>query len=107
MPIVALETLDSHELMPDHVDPTRFTVVGASDFVLGNVTQLLVDPDRGEVVYFVVNTRLSSYRDGRGEERLLPVAWTTLLPMRRQVRVPRISRYSFRMLPLFDPQAIP
>lgn len=107
MPIVALDALDSHELTPGHVDPTRFTVIGASDFVLGSVAHLLVDPDRGEVIYLVVNTRLSAYREGRGEERLLPLAWTDLLASRRQVRVPRISRYSFRMLPLYDPSAIP
>lgn len=103
MDIRPFDELAEYEFeLADH-DPTQFLVVGASDFVLGRVKRLLVDVETGDVVYLVVNTRDSNYLDGRGDERLVPLAWAELVPSRRQVRLPQVSRYTFRLLPPYRP----
>ena len=101
MPIRPLDELPAFELELQDRNPMHYVVVGAADFVLGRVKRLLVDTDRLEVVYAVVNTRLSTYRDDRGEDRLLPLDWAELVHMRRQVRLPHLSRVGFRQLPLY------
>lgn len=103
MDIRPFDELSDYELELADQDPTQFVMVGASDFVLGRVKRLLVDVETGEVKYLVVNTRDSNYLDGRGEERLVPLAWAELVRNRRQVRVPQLSRYTFRLLPLYRP----
>lgn len=101
MDIRPFDELTDYELeLADH-DPTQFGVIGAADFVLGRVTRLLVDVTSGDVLYLVVNTRMSNYTDSRGEERLVPLAWAELIRNRRQVRLPQVSRYTFRLLPLY------
>ena len=98
-----LEDLAEYELLPGVINPLMFTVLGAGDFVLGRVRRLIASVERGEVVYLVVNTGVSNYRDAKGEERLVPVAWTDFLPHRRQVRLPQLSPVGFRHLPLYHP----
>ena len=107
MNIRPLDELTDYELEVDLDDPTQFTVIGAADFVFGRVRRLLVDLDTHEVVYLVVNTRISNYAEGRGEERLVPLAWGELVRMRRQVRLPHLSRFGFARLPLYQPDDIP
>lgn len=99
--LICLDELTDYELAPGGEDPTRFTVIGQGDFVLGTVARLIVDPVREEVVYLVVNTRISNFRESRGEERLVPLAWCELMPVRRQARLPQLPWYAFRLLPLF------
>jgi hypothetical protein len=102
-----LDELADFELETDHADPTHYAVIGAADFVFGRVRRLLVDLDRQEVVYLVVNTRISNYQEGRGEERLVPLAWGELVRTRRQIRLPHLSRFGFMRLPLYQPDDIP
>src|ERR1041384_4637400 len=99
----ALDELDAYELVPGLSDPRRFVVLGSRDFVLGRVRRLIVDLEREEVLYLVVNTAMSNFRDGKGEERLVPVGWAELLPHRRQVKLPHLSSLGFRRLPVYHP----
>jgi hypothetical protein len=101
MDIRPLDELTHFELELAEHDPTQFAVIGAGDFVLGRVSRLLVDVESNEVLYLVVNTRVSNYQDDRGEERLVPLAWAELVRNRRQVRLPQVSRFAFRMLPVY------
>lgn len=103
MPIRPLDELTAFELELDENNPLHYVVVGAADFVLGRIKRLLVDTERLEVVYVVVNTRQSTYRDDRGEDRLLPLDWGELVHMRRQLRLAHLSRVGFRQLPLYRP----
>lgn len=107
MNIHPLDELSDFELETDLNDPTQFTVIGEADFVLGRVQRLLVDLDTQEVVYLVVNTRISNFAEGRGEERLVPLSWGELVRMRRQVRMPQLSRFGFARLPLYQPDDVP
>lgn len=107
MNIHPLDELSDFELETDMNDPTQFTVIGEADFVLGRVQRLLVDLDTQEVVYLVVNTRISNFAEGRGEERLVPLSWGELVRMRRQVRMPQLSRFGFARLPLYQPDDVP
>lgn len=107
MNIKALDELPDYELELGQDDPTQFTVIGAGDFVLGRVRRLLVDLDAREVVYMVVNTRISNFAEGRGEERLVPLAWGELVRCRRQVRLPQLSQFAFARLPHYQPDDIP
>jgi hypothetical protein len=107
MNIRPFDELVDYELESQLHDPTHFTVVGAADFVLGRVRRLLVDLDSNEVVYLVVNTRISNYQDDRGEERLVPLAWGELVRTRRQFVLPHLSRFGFKRLPIYQPEAIP
>ena len=100
---VPLDELAHYELAPGSTDPLRFVVVGRNDFVFGRVRRLIAAPARGEIIYLVVGTAPSNFRDARGEERLLPLAWAELNAMRRQVRVPQLSPMAFRRLPLYHP----
>ena len=97
------DELKNFELDPKAVDPTRFLVIGRNEFVLGRVKRLIARTDLGEIAYLVVGTSPSNFREGRGEERLLPVAWVELNPMRAQVQVPQLSPLAFRRLPLYRP----
>ena len=99
----ALDELEDYELDPNRTDPRRFAVLGAHDFVLGRVRRLLVSVERREVVYLVVSTAVSNFKDGKGEERLVPIAWAELVRQRRQVRLPQLSSFGFRRLPLYHP----
>jgi hypothetical protein len=87
--------------VPGTEDPTRYAVIGARDFVLGTVTRLIVDTQTDQIAYLVVNTRISNFREGRGEDRLVPVGWSELVGSRRQVRLPHLAWYAFRQLPLY------
>lgn len=107
MNIRPFDELSEYELEADLNDPTHFTVIGAADFVFGRVRRLLVDLDSNEVVYLVVNTHISNFTEGRGEERLVPLAWGELVRMRRQFRLPHLSRFGFSRLPLYQPDDIP
>jgi hypothetical protein len=107
MNICALDELTDYELESAVDDPTHYTVVGAADFVLGRVRRLLVDLDANEVLYLVVNTRISNYKEERGEERLVPLAWGELVRTRRQIVLPHLSRFGFKRLPLYQPDAVP
>lgn len=98
-----MDELAAFELELGDENPMHYAVIGASDFVLGRVKGLLVDTRRLEVVHMVVNTCQSTYRDDRGEDRLVPLAWAELVHMRRQVRLPHLSRMGFRQLPLYRP----
>jgi hypothetical protein len=100
---VALDELEAYELLPGLADPRRFVVLGARDFILGRVRRLIVDLSKQEVVYLVVNTAMSNFRDGKGEERLVPVAWAELVSHRRQVKLPQLSSPGFRRLPVYHP----
>jgi hypothetical protein len=100
---LALDDLEAFELVPGNSDPRRFVVLGAHDFVLGRVRRLIVSVTREEVVYLVVNTSMSNFGDGKGEERIVPVAWSELVPHRRQVRLPHLSSLGFRRLPVYHP----
>jgi hypothetical protein len=99
----ALDELETHELLPGSIDPRRFAVLGGHDFVLGRVRRLIVDMVKQEVAYMVVNTSMSNFRDGKGEERLVPVAWAELLPQRRQAKLPHLTSLGFRRLPVYHP----
>jgi hypothetical protein len=99
----ALEELEDHELLPGITDPRRFAVLGARDFVLGRVRRLIVDLEKQEVAYLVVNTSMSNYRDGKGEERLVPVGWAELVGHRRQAKLPHLTSMGFRRLPVYHP----
>lgn len=101
--LVALDDLGAYELTPDALNPLRFTVVGRADFVLGRVRRLIASISRQEIIYFVVGTTPSNFRDGTIEERLVPLSWADLNPMRRQVRLPQLSPVAFRQLPLYHP----
>jgi hypothetical protein len=107
MNIQPLDELTDYELETDLDDPTHYTVIGAADFVFGRVRRLLVDVDSQEVVYLVVNTRISNYAEGRGEERLVPLAWGELVRTRRQIRLPHLSRFGFLRLPHYQPDDVP
>lgn len=100
---VALDDLEAYELMPNSPDPLRYTVLGARDFVLGRVRRLIASVAREEVVYLVVSTAISNFREGKGEERLVPVSWAELVSHRRQVKLPQLSSLAFRRLPLYHP----
>jgi hypothetical protein len=100
---VPFDELKEFELDPKAVDPTRFLVVGRNGFVLGRVKGMIASRDLGEIVYLVVATTPSNFREGRGEERLLPLAWVNLAPMRAQVQVPHLAPLAFRRLPIYQP----
>lgn len=100
---MALDELEEYELLPGAIDPRRFVVLGARDFVLGRVRRLIVSVEREEVAYLVVNTGVSNFRDGKGEERLVPVEWAELVGHRRQVKLPHLSSLGFRRLPVYHP----
>lgn len=102
---VPFDELRDYELAPQAVDPTLYLVVGRDGFVFGRVRRLIARRDLGEIVYLVVTTSPSNFREGRGEERLLPLAWAELAPMRAQVQVPQLSPLAFRRLPLYRPGA--
>jgi hypothetical protein len=99
----ALDELEQYELLPGVSDPCRFAVLGRRDFVLGRVRRLIVDLEEQEVAYLVVNTSMSNYRDGKGEERLVPVAWAELISHRGQVKLPHLTSLGFRRLPVYHP----
>ncbi|MDB5096977.1 MAG: hypothetical protein JWM80_1398 [Cyanobacteria bacterium RYN_339] len=99
----ALDELEHYELVPGLPDPRRFAVLGSHDFVLGRVRRLIVDLEKREVAYMVVNTSMSNFHDGKGEERLVPVGWAELLPGRRQAKLPHLTSLGFRRLPVYHP----
>ena len=103
--LTPFDELGGYELTPGAVDPMRFAVLGRNDFVLGRVRRLIASASRGEILYLVVGTAPSNFKDGRGEERLVPLAWAELNVMRRQVRLPQLSPLAFRRLPLYHPGA--
>lgn len=103
--LIPFDELGGYELAPGATDPMRYAVLGRNDFVFGRVRRLIASAGRGEIVYLVVGTAPSNFRDGRGEERLVPLAWAELNVMRRQVRLPQLSPLAFRRLPLYHPGA--
>jgi hypothetical protein len=66
-----------------------------------------VDPAGWVVVYGVAHPRGPNFAADRLEERLVPLAWGELVRMRRQVRLPHLSRFGFMRLPLYTPDAVP
>lgn len=106
-PIMPIEDLPEFELEHAAHSPMHYAVVGAADFVLGRVRTLLVDTRRHEVAYLVVSTRMAPDAGATAEERLVPLSWVELVHMRRQVRLPHLSRLAFRRLPLYEPGAVP
>ena len=103
--LIALDSLDAYELIPGHADPRSSVVLGTDDFVLGRVRRLIVSVEREEVVYLVVSTAMSNFTGAKGEERLVPLEWAELIPHRRQVKLPHLSSFGFRRLPVYLPGA--
>lgn len=99
--LTTLADLQDHELAPGTIDPTQFVVLGLHEFVLGRVRRLVVSRKRQEVVYLVVSTATSNFRDSLGEERLVPAAWASLVPHRRQAVLPHLTPMGFRCLPIY------
>lgn len=99
---VPFDELPDFELDPKAVDPMRYLVIGRNAFVFGRVKRMIARPDLGEIVYLVVQTSPSNFREGRGEERLLPLSWCEFVPTRAQVKLPQLSPLAFRRLPLYE-----
>jgi photosynthetic reaction center H subunit len=96
-----LSELGDYEVADDDPDPRGWEIVGAAGEPLGEVDDLVVDPQAMKARYLAVDLKDEFVRDDAGDHVLVPVGYARLDENDRRVRVDALRGPTVQSLPRY------